>query len=84
MLGASELPLRQGFRRWRKRLYGASAAPSVMGPRGSQAGGEGCLLRLVLLPPGAHAVQIVQLLGRSQRHPATPWGPPEVQLHTSG
>ena len=28
MLGASELPLRQGFRRRRKRLYGASAPPA--------------------------------------------------------
>ena len=32
MLGANELPLRQGFRLWRKRLYGAChAAPSCDG-----------------------------------------------------
>ena len=34
MLGASELPLRQGFRLWRKRLYGANAPPRCAGPHG--------------------------------------------------
>ena len=37
MPGANELPLRQGFRRRRKRLYGAyRAAPSQMGPQGGR------------------------------------------------
>ena len=34
MLGANELPLRQGFRLRRKRLYGAPAPPRSAGPRG--------------------------------------------------
>ena len=32
VLGANELPLRQGFRLWRKRLYGAKAPPRRAGP----------------------------------------------------
>ena len=32
MLGGSEFRLRQGFRLWRKRLYGALAPPHVVGP----------------------------------------------------
>ena len=34
MLGANELPLRQGFRLRRKRLYGAPAPPRSAGPEG--------------------------------------------------
>ena len=32
VLRANELPLRQGFRLWRKRLYGAKAPPRRAGP----------------------------------------------------
>mgnify|MGYP001657808487 CR=1 FL=1 len=36
MLGASELPLRQGFGRGPKRLYGAVRRPALRGPEGAQ------------------------------------------------
>ena len=32
LLGANELPLRQGFCLWQKRLYGAKAPPRCAGP----------------------------------------------------
>ena len=36
MLGANELPLRQGFGRGPKRLYGAVRRPALRGPEGAQ------------------------------------------------